>query len=493
MLRELLSGTNDAKTLESTITSLRAVASTLDLTGSQSSELTATACSAPKFSLLLDAGGRRLILVCGDRQFSFDFPGSGSETEESLRAAREQIELLQSDLEETNRGVLALYAELDERALKLKRADELKSKFLSYASHELRTPLNGIIGLARLLMTRKPQGEELKQLKFIQQAAQEMREMVDDLLDLGKVEAGKITVHPSEFGLELVFGSLRGMFRPLSTAEDVALHFEDTSAVPSIYTDEAKVVQILRNFVSNALKFTERGEIRVWAESGAGETVRISVKDTGIGIAPEDQARVFDEFAQIDHPLQRKVKGTGLGLPLCRRLAELLGGSVTLESEKGAGSTFSLILPLVYPSAEVKAAPAPGRSRPFTVLHVEDEELDRYLVEQLLSFDGDLRLLHAADGQSAIEMTRRERPDLIILDLNLPRIGGLAVLDTLRSAPETNSIPVAILSATNFDAIDSTDILGHAIAVLSKDALADATSLRIESGPPVRVVVRKAS
>jgi signal transduction histidine kinase len=154
--------------------------------------------------------------------------------------------------------------------VRLKRADELKSRFLSYASHELRTPLNGIIGLTRLLLTRRPQGEELRQINYIQQAAQEMRAMLDDLLDLAKVEAGKITVHPSEVGLELVFGALRGIFRPLSTSDTVELHFENTSAVPAIYTDEGKVIQILQNFISNALKFTEHGEVRVWAELDLG-------------------------------------------------------------------------------------------------------------------------------------------------------------------------------------------------------------------------------
>ena len=353
---------------------------------------------------------------------------------EELKNAQTEIDQLRTELEETNRGVVALYAELDDRAIRLKRADELKSRFLSYASHELRTPLNGIIGLTRLLLSRKPQGEELKQLNFLQKAAQEMRAMVDDLLDLAKVEAGKITVHPSEFGLDLVFGALRGMFRPLASPDTVELHFEDTSAVPAIYTDEAKVLQILQNLISNALKFTEQGEVRVWAQTGDQETVRISVKDTGIGIAPKDHARIFEEFSQIESPIQRKVKGTGLGLPLCKRLAELLGGRVEIESQPGVGSTFTLVVPLVYRPAELESKAAfESRKIVFTVLHVEDDEIDRYLVQQMLRFDGKLQLLHAEDGQAALEVARRERPDLVILDLNLPRISGVDVLAEFES------------------------------------------------------------
>jgi signal transduction histidine kinase len=417
-----------------------------------------------------------------------DPPMADASLEQRLAEALQEIEALRQELDETNQGVLALYAELDDRALRLKRADDLKSRFLSYASHELRTPLNGIVGLTRLLLARKPQGEELRQILFIQQAVHEMRAMVDDLLDLAKVEAGKITVHPSAFGLELVFGALRGMFRPLLSPDTVELHFEDTSAIPSVFTDEAKVRQILQNFISNALKFTEKGEIRVWAEAGSENTVRIAVKDTGIGIAPKDQPRVFEEFAQIETPLQKKVKGTGLGLPLCKRLAELLGGCVELASQPGVGSTFTLILPRVYTPAQT-GIPAPQSARTFTVLHVEDEEIDRYLVQNLLRFPGDLRLLHALDGQEALEIVHRERPNLIILDLNLPRISGADVLTALAEMPEMREIPVAILTARKLEDVDPAAHTVQVVAILSKEALADAEILEISEGPPVSVTI----
>src|SRR5262249_1391810 len=163
--------------------------------------------------------------------------------------------------------------------------------------------------------------------------------LVNDLLDLAKVEAGKLVVRPYEFDVGAMFGALRGMLRPLlAHNSSVSLVFEDPAGVPPLHTDESKVSQILRNFISNALKFTERGEVRVAATAGPDDSVTLSVADTGIGIAPEDQGRVFQEFTQLDNPQQKYVKGTGLGLPLVKRLAELLGGRVTLRSEVGVGS-----------------------------------------------------------------------------------------------------------------------------------------------------------
>ncbi|MBL8210265.1 MAG: hypothetical protein JNK87_06115 [Bryobacterales bacterium] len=410
----------------------------------------------------------------------------------ALEEARRQVDQLQQELEETNRGVLALYAELDDRALKLKRADELKSKFLSYASHELRTPLNGVIGLARLLLARQPQGEERKQTEFILRAAQEMREMVDDLLDLAKVEAGKITIHASEVGLELIFGALRGMFRPLASSGSVELHFEDTSAIPLIYTDESKVVQILRNFISNALKFTEQGEIRVWSELGPGNSVRISVQDTGIGIPLEHQGRVFEEFSQVDNPLQKRAKGTGLGLPLCKKLAEVLGGHVELRSTPGVGSTLTLVLPIVYhPSSASEPQPMPIRG--FTILHVEGGVIDRYLVQQLLRSDRHLTVMYAVDGVNALETVRVRRPDLILLDSNVMRISAADFLQALDEATGANlpPVPVVVLTPSYLETYQDALVRSRSLAILSKDDLAEIAALTIDPGPPVRVSLEK--
>lgn len=274
---------------------------------------------------------------------------------DEIRAREGEVEQLSRELEETNRGVVALYAELDEQAAALQRASEAKSRFFSGMSHELRTPLNSIVSLARLLLDRvdgELSHEQERQVSLIRHSALELSEIVDDLLDLAKVEAGKVEVKTEDVHVHEVFGALRGALKPLVAQATVALSFDDASDVV-LHTDRGKLTQILRNFVSNALKYTTRGEVRVWAESIGADEVRFAVRDTGIGIAAEDQERIFEEFTQIESPLQRRVKGTGLGLPLSRRLAELLRGRVRVESTLGQGSTFFLEVPRTWtPAAE---------------------------------------------------------------------------------------------------------------------------------------------
>lgn len=265
-----------------------------------------------------------------------------------LRARQEELISLTRELEDTNRGVVALYAELDEKAGHLRRADEMKSRFLSNMSHEFRTPVGSIRALAKLLLDRidgELSDEQEKQVRFIQSAAVDLSELVNDLLDLAKIEAGKIEVRPNVFLVAEMFSALRGMFRPLLATESPDLVFDSAATLEALYADEGKISQILRNFISNALKFTERGSIRVCAQIEAGTCIRFSVSDTGIGIAQSDQQIIFEEFSQLENSLQRNVKGTGLGLPLCRKLAGLLGGYVEVQSAADAGSAFSLVLP----------------------------------------------------------------------------------------------------------------------------------------------------
>jgi signal transduction histidine kinase len=212
--------------------------------------------------------------------------------------------------------------------------------------------LNAILSLSRLLLDRTDgqlSSEQERQVRFIRSSADNLTQMVNDLLDLARVEAGKLVVHPGRFTASDLFGALRGLLRPLVGPDAaVSLVMEEPVEIPELSTDESKVGQILRNFITNALKFTERGEVRVSAAMGENDMVLFSVADTGIGIAPEDQERVFEEFAQVDAPVQRRVRGTGLGLPLSRKLAELLGGSISLTSDLGAGSTFVAAIPRVY-------------------------------------------------------------------------------------------------------------------------------------------------
>jgi len=248
--------------------------------------------------------------------------------------------------------VLALYAEVDEKAQELRRASELKSSFLSNVSHELRTPLSSILNISRLLLDHPgaSDDEHRRQVAFIRKSAQALTEIVNDLLDLAKIEAGKVDVRPDNVSVRELFGTLRGMFRPLLASDAVVLAFDEPSPDLALFTDEGKLSQVLRNFIANAIKFTERGEVRVSAHAEPDDTVCFAVADTGIGIAPEHQQRIFEEFAQVEGPLQARGKGTGLGLPLSRKLARLLGGGVSVRSEPGVGSTFTLTLPRHYGS-----------------------------------------------------------------------------------------------------------------------------------------------
>ncbi|NUQ19627.1 MAG: HAMP domain-containing histidine kinase [Gemmatimonadaceae bacterium] len=266
-------------------------------------------------------------------------------------AAREaELERLRAELAETNRGVVALYGELETQADALRRASDLKSSFLSNVSHELRTPIASVINLARLLLedpagAHRLDAEQKRQLGYIQRAGETLYEMVSSLLDLARIEAGRMQVTPSEVLVDDLLSALRGLFRPLVTNREVALVFDDVPTGLTMRTDEGKLAQILRNLIGNALKFTERGEIRVTATPEGADAVRFTVADTGIGIPPEHQERIFHEFEQVAGALQSRAKGVGLGLPLSRSFAQLLGGSLTLESAPGAGSTFILRLP----------------------------------------------------------------------------------------------------------------------------------------------------
>ncbi|MDQ1829436.1 ATP-binding protein [Massilia scottii] len=284
-------------------------------------------------------------------------------TLDELKARQEELLQLTRELEENNRAVKVLYAELDEKADHLRHADQMKSRFLSNMSHEFRTPLSSIRALAKLLLARADgelSGEQEKQVNYILQGTVAMNEMVDDLLDLAKIEAGKVDVRAERFLVADMFSTLRGLLRPLLHSPELALTFQEPEAELALHSDQGKLSQILRNFISNAIKYTERGDITVRAvllpEHGM---MHFSVSDTGLGIAASDQALIFEEFSQIENRLQTRVKGTGLGLPLCRNLAGLLGGSVGVDSVPGAGSVFWVSIPLTYAAEGGDAAVPP--------------------------------------------------------------------------------------------------------------------------------------
>ncbi len=370
---------------------------------------------------------------------------------ERLQARDRELMALNKELEDTNRGVVALYAELDEKADYLRRASELKSRFLSNMSHEFRTPLNTVISFCRMLLeeTDGPLNvEQRRQVGFAGKAAEGMLELVNDLLDLAKVEAGKTVVRKAPFEARELFGALRGMLRPLLVTSSVDLVFEDPEGLPTLHTDEGKVSQVLRNFISNALKFTERGEVRVSARAIEGHAV-FSVADTGIGIALEDQELIFREYTQIDSHLQKRVKGTGLGLPLSRRLAELLGGRVALRSEPGVGSTFSLDIPLEYDGpGEAVTVPEVTRLHDvtrFPVLVLEDNPETVFIYEKYLR-GSPFQVIPAASTAEARRVVREVRPIAAVVDIMLGHESAWSLISELKSGVTTKGMPVFVVT-----------------------------------------------
>lgn len=373
-------------------------------------------------------------------------------TLQELRTRQEELELLNRELEDTNRGVVALYAELDERADYLRRASELKTKFLSNVSHEFRTPLNSIISLARLLLDRIDgdlTSEQVRQVSYIESSARELQDLVNDLLDLAKVEAGKIRIRPKRFEIHELFSALKGMLKPLlADNTSVDLVFENASDIPPLHTDEGKVSQILRNLVSNAIKFTPKGTVNISAKVQESGMVLFAVADTGIGIAPEHHETIFKEFSQVENPLQEKYRGTGLGLPLCRDLAALLGGSIWLTSELGAGSTFFVQLPSLYVGEAFRpddshALPEPEFHR-VPVLYLEDDPESAKVFEALLRKTEFQPILASTVAQAEAWMSRHA-PAAIVADVY---IGDEPIWQYLGRLRELSpQIPIILTSA----------------------------------------------
>lgn len=371
---------------------------------------------------------------------------------EDLRLQREALAGANRELEDTNRGVVALYAELDEKAEHLRRADEIKTRFLSNMSHEFRTPLNSILALCKFLESKSDgplTPEQERQVGFIRKSAESLSDLVEDLLDLAKVAAGKIVVRPSEFKIAELFGALRGMLRPLLVNQRIELIFEPVHDIPPVCGDENKISQILRNFISNALKFTEKGEVRVSANYNEElDQITLTVADTGIGIPAEHHARIFEEFSQVDSPIQRKVKGTGLGLPLSKRLAELLGGSIELESSPGEGSKFSVRIPLRYAATEPQADTEPPKIEAdlIPVLAVEDNPADMAVLAACLR-GTPYQIVEASSIAQARRLLISTRPAALLLDVVVGNEQSWRLLAELRHAPEMRGVPVIMISA----------------------------------------------
>ena len=417
---------------------------------------------------------------------------------EELGARRQELSELNRELAETNRGVVALYAELDEKAASLQRANEVKTSFLANMTHEFRTPLSSIISLTRLLLQEVDgplSDEQTRQVNFIRDSGEALLSLVNDLLDIAKVEAGKVALHPSKFTIGELMGGIRGMFRPIMGSDSsIELAVDWIGEYPELETDQGKLSQILRNLVSNAIKFTEKGRVSAFAQCDA-QWVRITISDTGIGIDPKHLESIFEDFSQVPSPTQRRSQGTGLGLPLSRKLARLLGGNLRVESGPEQGSTFILEIPRVYsgsregvlieasaPRADAAAAKAdaPKNSRAgpsFRVLVIDDDEASRYLIKSLLGAEFDAEFLEESTGPGGLATAIAETPDLVLLDLGMPEMDGFEVLRRMRLNGATKETPVIINTSRPLSTVENEALRKATAGVLSKERGDSAESL----------------
>lgn len=400
-----------------------------------------------------------------------------------LRATNDQLAEQALNLDMKNAALTGAQDQLRQRALELERASRYKSEFLANMSHELRTPLNSSLILAKLLADNASGNLNDEQVRFAQtiySAGNDLLHLINDILDISKVEAGKLELVPEEVPLRRMVEGLARTFEPL--ARQKALEFSvaiDPNVPAAITTDRQRVEQILKNLLSNAVKFTDKGRVTMTVGVTPGGWVQFGVRDSGIGIAQDQQDKIFDAFHQADGTTSRRFGGTGLGLSISRDLTNLLGGNLSVSSQPGEGSLFTLSLPrngavaATPPAAPAlhaaqpaiaatptpTAAPAPiepaasfadDRDLPAagtrTVLVIEDEpEFARILFD--LAHELDYRCLVGLSAGEGLALAASQKPDAVLLDIRLPDSSGLSVLQQLKDNPATRHIPVHIVSS----------------------------------------------
>ncbi|KOV83251.1 ATP-binding protein [Nocardia sp. NRRL S-836] len=364
-----------------------------------------------------------------------------AELEETNRGVVALYQELSDELEQTNQGVVALYAELDAKSAELRDAAAARIRFWSNISHELRAPINSVVGLTRLLSA--PGGDPMTDdqrhhVDLINESAATLLALVNELLDTAKAESGSLRPRLAPVALDYVLTQLRSAVRPLLRSGDVRLVVDPIPELPPLVTDETMLVRILRNVLSNAVKFTKRGEIHFTTEPGPGpDELRFVVTDTGIGIPPGEQDRVFEEFYQVPNALQVGVSGTGLGLSYARKLAELLGGTLTLNSTPGVGTEVVLTLPT---AKDQLAEPAPVAC---ALIADGDAEVRTQLRAALTGLADEV--VETEDGRSALNLAKSRQPDLVLVGASAPLMSGSAVLSVLRLDPELQTVPVVIV------------------------------------------------
>ncbi|MFM0326778.1 response regulator [Caballeronia glebae] len=409
-------------------------------------------------------------------------------------------------LDERNVALNSAQGELETRAEALQRASRYKSEFLANMSHELRTPLNSSLILAKLLSENKPgnlTNDQVKYAQTIYSAGNDLLNLINDILDLSKVEAGKLDLHIEDVPLQRIMDSLSRTFEPLARQKKLKLELRnEIDDYPTLTTDFRRLEQILKNLLSNAVKFTDAGAVSLALKNAGGGAVQFVVTDTGIGIAPDQLEAIFEAFQQADGTTSRHYGGTGLGLSISRSLAHLLGGDIAVRSTQGVGSTFTLTMPPVYgaaaalPSAVVEA-PAPvvieekraPAEEPVEVVHViDDDRADltpgRRLVlvvedepgfaQVLLDLAHELgyRCIVSGTAGEGLRLAQERAPNAILLDIGLPDRSGLVLLQELKANPKTRHVPVHVVSASDrSEAALHLGAIGYAVKPTTREQL----------------------
>ena len=377
-------------------------------------------------------------------------------TGDELEALADQFNVMAGRLKESYAGleqkVEERTREVEEKSRQLELASQHKSQFLSSMSHELRTPLNAIIGLTEMMVTNAARfGTEkaAEPLRRVHRAGSHLLGLINQVLDLSKIEAGKLELSPDWVNLTPLINEVVDTARPLAEQNNNRLVVKGQENLGSLTVDPMRLRQILLNLLSNACKFTKQGEVTLLARKlvNEGNWIEFAVSDTGIGMTPEQQAKLFEEFTQADSSTARQYGGTGLGLAITRKLARMMGGDVTLTSEAGKGSTFTVRLPA---NTDVPAG-APissdrGRStRADCVLVIDDDATARELISDHLKAGG-FSVVTAAGGVEGIKLAKELQPTAITLDVMMPDLDGWSVLAALRQNPELADIPVIMVS-----------------------------------------------
>jgi signal transduction histidine kinase/DNA-binding NarL/FixJ family response regulator len=338
------------------------------------------------------------------------------------------------------------------------RASKAKSTFLATISHEIRTPLNGVLGMAQVMRLDELSPVQSERLDVVQRSGEALLALLNDVLDMSKIEAGRIELELTDFDLARVIDAACEAFAALTADKGVALTYTGEAAQGLFRGDPTRVRQIVFNLLSNAAKFTERGQVSVTAaRTDAG--LRLTVSDTGIGMTTEAVVRLFEKFSQADASTTRRFGGSGLGLSICRELCSLMGGTIAVESAPGEGSTFTVELPLLYVGPAAPASQAgltnPGASaefldQPLRILVAEDNQTNQLVLRSLLQFAGNIEVEMVGDGALAVEAWETGTWDLILMDVNMPFMDGVTATRRIRSLEVEGArprIPIIALTA----------------------------------------------